>query len=308
LGKLIGKVKSTAIQFAETAGRVALVSNMTSEGVRSQKEETTHASEAVKLMAGSLHESVEGSKNAVTIAENIKGQANASKTVVSQAINTIHTLAEEVKNAAEVIQALEKESQDISSVTSIIADITKQTNLLALNAAIEAARAGEQGRGFAVVADEVRKLALRTHSATQDIQKKIEILQTGAKEATQVMIKGRNQADESVAQINKTNEALENIIRSITTIHTMNSQISGSVGEQSLMATRINETIMNVSSVAEQTAYSSSNTTTEIEKIAEAALNLSQLVAKFTVPSDASRNVSSVAPSNAGSAADDYLF
>ncbi len=305
LGKLIGNVKSAAKHLSDTAQRVAMVSNMTSEGVKAQKDETMQASESVKNIVSSLNESVAGSKNAVSVAETITEQAGIAKQVVLQTIDTIHTLAAEVKAATEVIQTLEKDSNEISSVTQIITDIANKTNMLALNAAIEAARAGEQGRGFAVVADEVRKLAQRTQDATQEIQKKIEALQEGVKNATLVMTKGRSKADDSVAQINRTNESLEHIIQSITTIHEANESIASSVERQSLIATNINETIINISNVAEQTAYSSKNTSAEIDKVSLAAINLNMLVEKFVVPADAAA-AGSVATSN--SAADDGLF
>lgn len=306
LGKLIGNVKTAATNLAETAQRVSMVSSMTSEGVKEQKEETTRASESVKQIAGSLHESVVGSKNAVSVADHIKDQAYSAKEVVTQAINTIHTLAAEVKAATEVIKALENESNDISGVTHIIAKIANQTNLLALNAAIEAARAGEQGRGFAVVADEVRKLAQRTQEATEQIQQKIEALQSGVQDAAQVMTKGRRQADASVEQINKTNAALQHIIESIASIHEVNEKIAYSVDEQSQIATKINETILNISHVAEQTAYSSNNTSLEIVKVSDAAKELEMLVSRFIVPSDT--NSSSDAAGKTDSSSDDFLF
>lgn len=307
LGKLIGNVKSAATHLAETAKQVSMVSSMTSEGIKAQKDETTHASDSVKQIASSLQESVVGSKHAVSVALSIREQANGAKIIVTQAINTIHTLATEVKTATEVIGKLENESDDISGVTQIIAKIANQTNLLALNAAIEAARAGEQGRGFAVVADEVRKLAQRTQDATKEIQQKIEVLQSGVKDATQVMTKGRVQADESVVQINKTNDSLEHIVHSISSIHEVNQRIADSVEEQSMIATKINDTILNISHVAEQTAYSSRNTSLEIEKVSEAAHDLRMLVAKFIVPLDANAKQASEAPGKTAEK-DDYLF
>ncbi len=310
LGKLIGQVKAAAIALSNTAQRVAMVSNMTSEGVRAQKDETTQASETVKQIARSLDESVVGSKNAVVVADAITEQASNAKLVVSQAMATIYSLAEEVRAATDVIQALQQESDDICGVTEMIADIASQTNMLALNAAIEAARAGEQGRGFAVVADEVRKLAQRTQEATQEIRKKIEALQVGVKDATRVMTNSRSQANESVAQIDRSNVSLEKIIQSVTTIHQVNDRISSSVEEQSHIAQKINETILNISYVADQTSFSSKNTSNEIAKVAEAAIHLNKLVERFIVCEDKS-SVTEAEPSKVDSghsSTDDCLF
>ncbi len=308
LGELIGNVKFASIQLADTAKRVSMVSSMTSQGINAQKEETTHASEAVTQIATSLNQSVEGSKNAVSIAENIFDQAEIAKGVVADTITSVHALANDVKAATVVIQVLQKESAAIGDVTKIINEIANQTNLLALNAAIEAARAGEQGRGFAVVADEVRKLAQRTQDATQEIQKKIEAVRNGVTEATLVMTTGSQKADDSVVQINRTNVSLENIIQSIGKIREVNIHIADSVEAQGLIATKINETILNISHVAEQTDFSSKNTSIEIEKIALAAETLKNIVQKFIVPENATSLAQSILPSSSSNSTDDFLF
>lgn len=308
LGHLIGNVKAAAHRLAHTAQSVAMISSMTSEGVKTQKDETTQASAAVSHMASSLNESVNGSKNAVSVAETIAAQANTAKDVMSHAMTTIHTLAGEVRAAAEVIQALQKESDDIYTVTQLITDIANQTNLLALNAAIEAARAGEQGRGFAVVADEVRKLAQRTQDATLHIQNKIEALHNGVQGATHVMASGSDKAAESVVQINQTNERFEEIISSISAIRAVNAEIAASVEAQSQIATKINETIVNISTVSEQTAYSAKGTAVEIENIAVAAIELDRLVQAFTVPAAAGASGLDDGASPVQGLADDVLF
>ena len=306
LGLLISNVKTASVQLSDTAGRVAMVSSMTSAGVASQQMETQQASESVGRIVNSLNESVAASRKAVSVADDIAEHARIVKDVVMHAVTSIHGLATDVNSATAVIKELERESNEISSVTQIITEIANQTNLLALNAAIEAARAGEQGRGFAVVADEVRKLAKRTQDATQDIHQKIEALQNDVREATLVMIKGHEQAEVSVSQINKTSLPLEQISQHISMIHEANERIASSIEEQCSIATKINDTIVNISKVAEQTSFSSKDTAAEIIKVAEAAIILNQLVDKFVLPNW----TRPVAPSNSqkSAASDDVLF
>jgi methyl-accepting chemotaxis protein len=215
------------------------------------------------------------------VADKILKQTEQAHEIISLASTAIHQLASDVQSASLVIGHLEQSSKEISGVTGIITEISKQTNLLALNAAIEAARAGEQGRGFAVVADEVRKLAQRTHEATEQIQNKIVSLQSGVADATMAMSKGHSQAVLSVNQINNTNEALVEILHSISTIHEVNDTIAHSVIEQSNVAANIDQTIMNISHVADQTAFSSRNTTDELKIVEDDAANLSLLMSKF---------------------------
>ena len=307
LGKLITEVKVSAIKVAEIAEKVVLISNMTSSGVLAQKEETHVVSESVSQMVISLNNSVSSSKSAVSVAQQIEKRAQLAKEVVATAVTSIHQISGDVVSATVMINNLERESSEISSVIQMIADISKQTNLLALNAAIEAARAGEHGRGFAVVADEVRKLATRIEEATIEIQKKIESLKSGVQKVTVVMNAGHEQANESVNQINRTSATLTDIIESISTIHKANEQISSSIEEQCDIATRINSNISNISTVANQTAFSSKNTSEEIEKIVESISGLSKIVAKFKLPISVENN-SNTEHSAASKDTDSVLF
>lgn len=284
LGNLIGTVKLESKNLTHMVKNMAMVANLTIGGVQAQKDETAEAGEIVRQITNSLSESVVGSRSAVSLAEAITMQAGVAKQVVSQTIATIHTLADGTKAAIEAFQVLKKESDDICNVTQIITGIANQTNLLALNAAIEAARAGEQGRGFAVVADEVRKLAQSTQDATLEIREKIESLQIGVNNAMLIMANGGSQADDSVIQINRTNTSLEQIILSTSTIQEVNERIAGSLEEQSLSVKKINATIINIAQTADQTTLTSINTSKEIVRVAEVSGDLDKLVEKFVVP------------------------
>lgn len=284
VGELLNNIKSSSVVLSDTSQRVAFNSSMTSEGVKSQKEETSQASESVRKMAATLKEAVSGSKRAMVVADTIMSQAAMAQEVLSNTSNAIHQLSSDVQSASEVMCMLESASNEIGGITKIITEIANQTNLLALNAAIEAARAGEQGRGFAVVADEVRKLAQRTQAATQQIHEKIDTLQAGVNNVTVVMTKGRNQANFSVDQVNNMYAALEQILQSIHAIHEVNEIIAQSVEEQSLVAASIDGTIVNISHVAEQTAFSSHNTSSEINTVAADAIRLGSLVSRFKLP------------------------
>lgn len=308
LGSLIGHVKLSAKSLTSMVKSMAMVANLTIEGVKAQKDETTEACEIVRQITRSLGESVVGSRSAVSLAEAITEQANSAKQVVAQTIVTIHTLADGAKAATDAFQTLKNESDDICNVTQLITGIANQTNLLALNAAIEAARAGEQGRGFAVVADEVRKLAQRTQEATQAIREKIESLQTGVRNAMLIMTNGRSQADDSVVQINRTNASLEQIILSTSTIQEVNERIAGSLEEQSLSVNKINTTVINISQAADQTTFTSLNTSKEIMRVAEASSDLDRLVEKFVVPLDDSMIKAAETTNSPGTHTDDGLF
>ncbi len=278
---IIGDVKKSTSQLATAAKEMSSVSLQSNEGVCKQQAQTEQVAAAMNEMTSSVNEVAQNARAAAEAASNASDEARSGSRIVQNTVLAINSLAEEVEGAATVIKQLEEDSENIGGVLEVIRGISEQTNLLALNAAIEAARAGEQGRGFAVVADEVRTLASRTHDSTQEIQTMIERLQSGAGQAVEVMRKGREQAEISVNQAAEAGNSLEAITDSVATINDMNNQISSSASEQGDVAREINQNISVISEIGEQTSQGAQQTAVGSQEMAQLASQLQALVGRF---------------------------
>ncbi|MCW8934927.1 MAG: methyl-accepting chemotaxis protein [Gammaproteobacteria bacterium] len=281
LQQMIQLIGSTTSQLGSTAEHMFKVTETTANGANRQQVETDQLANAIVEMTASAKEVFANATQAADSAASADIEATNTKQVVTKTINQIDLLASDVYKASEVIQKLELQSESIGSVLDVIRNIAEQTNLLALNAAIEAARAGEQGRGFAVVADEVRTLAGRTQSSTQEIQGMIEALQAGSVEAVNVMSMCRERAQNGVAQAAQAGASLDEITLAITNISEMNTQIVTAAREQSEVAEELGKSITNISEVAAKTADGAQVTSESSEELNQLSNGLFDLVNRF---------------------------
>lgn len=259
------------------------ISKETVDGVLKQQAETTQVATAMNEMTASVQEVARTASSAAEAARNADNEAKSGKQVVMETMEAIDSLANEVEKAAEQLSNLEADIGNIGAIVDVIRGITEQTNLLALNAAIEAARAGEHGRGFAVVADEVRTLAARTQSSTHEIEEMVERLQQGAQVAVKVMNDSRERARTSVEKASSAGAALDTITAMISTMDEMSAQISSAANEQSAVAEDINRGIVNISQVAEHTAEGARESSVAVETLGSLSSQLQEASAKFKV-------------------------
>ncbi|MGD8932996.1 MAG: methyl-accepting chemotaxis protein, partial [Chromatiales bacterium] len=270
-------------QLASAAEETSIITNQTTQGIQRQRNETDQVATSIAAMNTSVHEVAQSTATAANAAQSAETSSRTGSHVVERTRNTIQSLANEVLQASQVIGQLKQDSEQIGSILDVIRGVAEQTNLLALNAAIEAARAGEQGRGFAVVADEVRTLASRTQESTEEIQHMIERLQSGAQQAVQVMEIGRTQAEAGVTQVKETEGVLGQITESVDHINLLNTQIASAAQQQSTVAEEINQNISIISEVADQTASSAEQIAVAGQELAQLAERLRSSVTAFEV-------------------------
>lgn len=283
LRQLISGISDGVTQIASAAEQLSAVTEQTSVGVNSQKDETDCVATAMNQMTSTVMEVARNAEEASEAARHADQQARDGDKVVNDAIAQIERLAVEVNNSTEAMGKLKLESDKIGGVLDVIKSVSQQTNLLALNAAIEAARAGEAGRGFAVVADEVRGLAQRTQESTEEIEVLIAALQSGTQQVVMTLDASRTLTDSSVELSRQAGNALGHITRTVSTIQTMNQQIAAAGEEQSSVAEQINRSVLNVRDVSEQTAASSEETAASSIELARLGVQLQEMVGKFRV-------------------------
>jgi methyl-accepting chemotaxis protein len=283
MGGVIAYLLNATAQMAAAAEELARTSEDSRVHVARQQSETALVATAINEMAATAHEVAKSAADTAQASHRADGESREGKAVVGRTVRAIDALASEVENAAGVIQRLEVDTESIGRVVEVIRGIAEQTNLLALNAAIEAARAGEQGRGFAVVADEVRTLASRTQQSTREIQEMIERLQTGAKDAVAVMEKGRGQARASVEQAGTAGASLESITQAVATINDMTAQIASAAEEQTQVTEEINRNVTQIAQAVEATAQGAEQTAAAGEELARIAAELQASVGRFRI-------------------------
>ncbi|MGU5683389.1 methyl-accepting chemotaxis protein [Aeromonas allosaccharophila] len=277
----IEQVAENSRQLADTANEVANKAQLTQHNCTAQRDRTVQVATAIHEMGATVSEIAGNASLAAEVARQANDQADAGAVVVAQARHGIVGLSGEIEQVAEVIESLASQTDSIGSILETIRSISEQTNLLALNAAIEAARAGEQGRGFAVVADEVRNLANRSAASTAEIQGMINRLQEQSARAVSAMAQGRNQSLEVVSQADEANAALGQITAHITQINDMNIQVATATEEQSSVVGEINRNVEDINQLTMETADIAHQLTESSRSLQQLSGQLDKLVGNF---------------------------
>jgi methyl-accepting chemotaxis protein len=279
---VVQELRSAADQLGTGAKTLADLSGNAAEAMGRQHQETEQVAVAMNEMSTTVQNVALNTANAAEASRRATEASAHGHEVVLRTTDTINSLASEIGRAAEVIGKVDEESRRIGAILDVIHGIAEQTNLLALNAAIEAARAGEHGRGFAVVADEVRTLAGRTQVSTSEIREMIERLQTSAASAVGAMTHSREQAGASVAQVAQAGESLGSIGDAVHLINDMNTQIASAAEEQSAVAEEINRNVVAVSRASSETNESTRRTAEEVRNLVALAERLRAAVGRFS--------------------------
>ena len=283
LKELITAINVRAEQLAAASEQTSAVTAQTTHSIQDQKSQIGHVAAATTEMHSTSQLVVQNAEDTLSQIRHADAEAENVRQISLENKDTIEILSRDVQEAADVINKLHQDSASIGGILDVIRGVADQTNLLALNAAIEAARAGEQGRGFAVVADEVRTLASRTQESTQEINAMIEVLQAGAEKAVSVMNQGKEQTAACVAQTEKATQALDIISDAVHKAHDVSSQIEQSAREQNTVSQEISEKLETIVGIAEETTAGAQQTSESSHEVARLAEELQQSIRQFKV-------------------------
>ncbi|MDR6236527.1 HAMP domain-containing methyl-accepting chemotaxis protein [Pseudomonas oryzihabitans] len=280
---LIGEMKDGVVQVASAAEQLSAVTEQTSAGVQAQKVETDQIATAMQEMTATTHEVARNAGEAAKSALSASQQALQGDQAVDKAVTQIERLAREMDSTKAAMTTLRGHAESIGGVLDVIKAVSEQTNLLALNAAIEAARAGEAGRGFAVVADEVRGLAQRTRSSTDEIAQLITGLSQSTDQMAAVLEQNVILTESSVGLSREAGEMLKRITQSVKDIEAMNEQIACAAEQQSAAGEEIGRNVTNVRDISDQTAAASEETASSSMELARVSVRLQEMTARFKV-------------------------
>jgi aerotaxis receptor len=283
LRTMMGRFNASAKQVTQAAMKTANSARDTSADLEHQHDAINMMTRAIEEMTTAVQNVAGYASDAASAAESSASLAHNGRAAVGNTTQTIESLAHAVDNATNAIHQLEQESKNIDVVVNVIRDIAEQTNLLALNAAIEAARAGEQGRGFAVVADEVRKLASSTQNSTHEIQKIVEVLQKGAHQTAAAMERGRDQAAHSVREADAAGNAFAEIADAVNRIKDMNIHVASAAEQQSSVTVEIRRNIENISQGTQKITTQAENTSRTSQELLNMATRLSNMAKRFSL-------------------------
>lgn len=273
----------STVKLASSAEENSVVSTQTQRNVVEQQQQTQLIATAINELTATVREVAQSAAAAEIASREADSAAVNGQSVVVESISMIETLSLEMEQVTESMKLLGRHSDEIGGVVDVIQGISEQTNLLALNAAIEAARAGEQGRGFAVVADEVRTLAKRTQDATEEIQQMIQRIQQGSRDSMVMMERGTEQAQVSVEKSRQAGDVLRQIIASVEQINAMNTQIATASEQQSSVTEEINQNIINISDISDQTAAGAEQSNVATRELASLAETMRLEVERYRI-------------------------
>ncbi|QXI26760.1 cache domain-containing protein [Pseudomonas vanderleydeniana] len=280
---LVRQITEMTGQLTGLVGQVAEQANRSEEAMERQRHETDQVATAINQMSSAAQEVARSAQGAAVAAQQTDAEGQAAKRVVDGSIEQIHALVRDIRSSGVSLDSLQQDVTSIVSVLGVIRSIAEQTNLLALNAAIEAARAGEAGRGFAVVADEVRALASRTQQSTQEIQGMIDRLQSGTQSAVEAMRRSSEAGDGTSVKANEAGSSLDTIAQLIGTINAMNAQIASAAEEQTAVAEEINRSVHQIAVAVDNVADQTQQGAQTSRSLADLGQRLGKLVGQFRI-------------------------